>query len=379
MQVLLGPRQVGKTTLARQATDRLSLPSHFATADEPALKSAGWIAQQWETARLLCLKSGPELQPALLVLDEMQKISGWSETVKRLWDEDTAAGLPLRVLLLGSSPLLLREGLTESLAGRFETLRATHWSFGEMRDAFGWDINTYIYFGGYPGAAPLVDDEERWRRYILDSLVETTISRDVLLTTRVDKPALLRRLFELACRYSGQVLSYQKMVGQLQDAGNTTTLAGYLELLAGVGMVTGLQKFAGEQVRRRASSPKLQVYNTGLMSALSPYSFQQTRGDGVRWGRLTESAVGAHLLNRIAEEGGELYYWRSRNLEVDFVLERGERVIALEVKSGATGEKLPGIDAFMREFGSVRSILVGTGGVEIERFLELPIAVLSGT
>ncbi|MGE3799891.1 MAG: ATP-binding protein [Candidatus Kapaibacterium sp.] len=376
MQILLGPRQIGKTTLARQAIEQLSIPTHFATADEPALKSIGWIAQQWEAARLQCRNLDGTQQPALLILDEMQKIAGWSETVKRLWDEDTAAKLPLRVLLLGSSPLLLREGLSESLAGRFETLRATHWSYGEMRDAFGWDVDTFIYFGGYPGAASLISDEDRWRHYLLDSLVETTISRDVLLTTRVDKPALLRRLFELACRYSGQELSYQKMIGQLQDAGNTTTLAGYLDLLSGVGMVTGLQKYAGDRARQRASSPKLQVYNTALMSALSPHNFQKAKENRVWWGRLTESAVGAHLLNGIGRAGEELYYWRERNREVDFVVERGNNVIAIEVKSAGGGEKLPGIDAFTRAFGQARPLLVGRGGIEVEQFLEMPISML---
>lgn len=369
IQVLLGPRQVGKTTLARQAVERLDLPAHFASADEPGLKGEGWIALQWESGRRLCRTGEGEVRPALLILDEMQKVSGWSESVKRLWDEDSASGVPLRVLLLGSSPLLVRSGLTESLAGRFETLRATHWSLAEMEGAFGWDLEQYIYFGGYPGAAPLIGDEERWRRYILDSLVETTIARDILLSTRVDKPALLRRLFELACSYSGRELSYTKMVGQLQDAGNTTTLAGYLDLLAGVGMVTGLQKYAGEQVRRRGSSPKLQVYNTGLMSALASVPFTDARADRSWWGRLVESAVGAHLLALTAGEPEGVYYWRDRNREVDFVLERRGRLTAIEVKSGeATGE-VPGIEAFMNAFPGVRPLLVGKGGVGVGEFL----------
>jgi len=193
----------------------------------------------------------------VLVLDEIQKIPGWSETVKRLWDEDSRRRVPLKVLLLGSAPLLVARGLSESLAGRFELLHLPHWSFAEMRTAFGWSVDKFIFYGGYPGAAPLVAEPTRWARYILDALVETSISRDVLLLTRVDKPALLRRLFELACRYSGQVLSYTKMLGQLQDAGNTTTLAHYLDLLAAAGMVTGLPKYAGDAARSRGSSPKL--------------------------------------------------------------------------------------------------------------------------
>jgi len=231
IQVLAGPRQVGKTILARQVIDEVAIPSHYASADEPTLRDRSWIEEQWELARLK-ITSDKRTKEALLVLDEVQKVTAWSEVVKRLWDEDTAARRRLKVVLLGSSPLLIQKGLTESLAGRFEIIPATHWSYAEIRDAFGWSHDQFIYFGGYPGAAELIEDEERWRRYIIDSLIETTISRDILLLTRVDKPALLRRLFQLACDYSGQVISYQKMLGQLQDAGNTTTLAHYLELLS---------------------------------------------------------------------------------------------------------------------------------------------------
>src|SRR5690554_1485443 len=329
IQAVTGPRQVGKTTLVQQATDALAVPVRFASADEPTLRGPEWVQQQWDAARL----SG-----GVLVLDEVQKVTGWSETVKRLWDEDTRARRDLKVVLLGSAPLLVQRGLTESLAGRFEVTHVGHWSFAEMRAAFGFDLESYLYFGGYPGAAALADEPDRWRRYVLDSLVETTISRDVLLLTRVDKPALLRRLFELACRYSGQVLSYNKMLGQLQDAGNTTTLAHYLDLLAGAGLVRGLGKFAGDAARSRASSPKLQVLNTALMTALWGQSLEEVRSDGERWGCLVESAVGAHLANAAAAGDLELYYWRERNHEVDFVIRSGKRLVAIEVKSSRSPE-----------------------------------------
>jgi len=275
LQVLAGPRQVGKTTLVRQAMETLGKRSSYATADAPTPGDTVWLDQQWENARRQCGECGTWL----LALDEIQKIPHWSENVKRLWDEDTTTGLDLHVVILGSSPLLVQKGLTESLAGRFELIHVGHWRWEEMREAFGWTIDQYIYFGGYPGAAPLIDDEPRWRRYLLDSLIETTLSRDILLMARVDKPALLRQVFRLGCEYSGQILSYQKMVGQLQDAGNTTTLAHYLDLLAGAGMVCGLPKYAGEEVRQRASSPKLQVLNQGLKSAQAIDTFKATRQD----------------------------------------------------------------------------------------------------
>jgi len=325
LQVVAGPRQVGKSTLVQQVTGELSLPVRYASADEPTLRSPDWISQQWEAARLDASgKAG-----ALLVLDEIQKIHAWSETVKRLWDEDTRKKRPLKVVLLGSAPLLMAQGLTESLAGRFETLRLPHWSLTEMRAAFGWSLEQYLYFGGYPGAAPLVRDPKRWARYIADSLIETSIARDVLLLTRVDKPALLRRLFELACRYSGQVLSYTKMIGQLQDAGNTTTLAHYLDLLAGAGMVCGLPKYAADTARSRGSSPKLQVLNTALMTVTAGVGPEEARSEREFRGRLIESAIGAHLANAAAAGECELYYWRDRGQEVDFVVKAHARVTAI--------------------------------------------------
>ena len=374
LQVVAGPRQVGKTTLVEQVLAASESPNVYASADEPTLRDAAWLTAQWDRARPMA----DEASGAVLALDEIQKIPGWSETVKRLWDEDTRTGRPLRVVVLGSAPLLMQQGLTESLAGRFEVLRLPHWSLTEMREAFGFTLEQYLLFGGYPGAAPLIEDPERWRRYILDALIETTIARDVLLMTRVDKPALLRRLFELGCRYSGQILSYTKMLGQLQDAGNTTTLAHYLDLLAGAGMLTGLQKYAGQAVRRRASSPKLQVLNTALLTAQSDLRPEAARADREFWGRLTESAVGAHLASAALRGTCEVFYWRERNREVDFVVRAGDVVVAIEVKSGRTPTALPGLAAFAEAFAPTRILLVGGDGIPVEEFLEKPVEVWLG-
>jgi len=369
IQVLAGPRQTGKTTLARQAMDAIGIPAHYASADEPALKDRIWIEQQWEAGRLRCREEGA---PALLVLDEIQKISGWSETVKRLWDEDSASNRPLRVLLLGSSPLLVKAGLSESLAGRFEIVPVTHWSFAEMRDAFGYTLEQYLIFGGYPGAAALIGDPPRWKRYILDSLVETTISRDIMLMHRVHKPELLRRLFELGCHYSGQVLSYQKMLGQLQDAGNTTTLAHYLDLLEQSGLICGVPKYAGQQFRRRASSPKLLALNTALMTVSLSGQPESARERPEHWGRLVETAVGGFLSNASREEEMGVYYWRERNREVDYVLESGGRIAAIEVKSAPRRDFPSGLAEFCRQFEVRRKILVGSQGIPLDEFLLTP-------
>lgn len=373
LQVLTGPRQVGKTTLARQLKEELMIPVHYVSADEPTLQDRAWLGQQWDIARLLT-RNDKTTVPALLIVDEVQKVAGWSETVKRLWDDDTTSGMPLRVLLLGSSQLLIQTGLTESLAGRFEIIHVPHWSFSEMRDTFGWSVDQYIYFGGYPGAAELIADESRWRRYITDSLIETSISRDILLMTRVDKPALLRRMFHLACEYSGQILSYQKMLGQLHDAGNTVTLAHYLTLLNGAGLATGLSKHAGQKVRQRASSPKLQVLNTALMTALASTTFAAAQTERDYWGRIVESAVGAHLLNTSAGTGIEVHYWFDSNREVDFVLSAGRQVVGIEVKSGRRETALPGMAAFAKAFPVQRQLLVGAQGIPLADFLSAPAA-----
>jgi predicted AAA+ superfamily ATPase len=371
LQVVAGARQVGKTTLVTQALSRLDIPSVFVSADEPTVGDITWLTAQWERGRLAAADGGRG--GAVLVLDEVQKIPRWSDTVKRLWDEDSRARRALKVVLLGSAPLLMQQGLTESLAGRFEVVHVPHWSYAEMRAAFGFSLEQYLYFGGYPGAAPLIKDPPRWKRYLLDSLIETTISRDVLLMTRVDKPALLRRLFELGCRYSGQVLSYTKMLGQLQDAGNTTTLAHYLELLAGAGMLTGLQKYAGKSVRQRGSSPKLQVLNTALMTAQSGLSPDEARTDREFRGRLVESAVGAHLANAAAAGVCELFYWRELNQEVDFIVRAGRTVVAIEVKSGRAPVAFSGLAAFSEAFKPKRTLLVGGDGVPIDEFLMKPV------
>lgn len=371
VQVVAGARQVGKTTLVQQVLAKDNRAHLIVSADEPALRDGAWLTAQWERARLLARDAGKG--GAVLALDEVQKVPAWSETVKRLWDEDTRHRLPLRVVLLGSAPLLVQRGLADSLAGRFETLHLPHWSLAEMRAAFGFTLEQYLYFGGYPGAAPLASDPARWRRYLLDALVETTIARDVLLLTRVDKPALLRRLFELGCLYSGQVLSYTKMLGQLHDAGNTTTLAHYLELLAGAGMLTGLPKFSGKAVRSRGSSPKLQVFNTALVTAQSGLTPAEARADQEFRGRLIESAVGAHLANAAAGGQCELFYWREGNREVDFVLKRGRTVVGIEVKSGRAPRAHSGLAAFTTAFKPKRTLLVGGDGIPLEEFLSRPV------
>jgi uncharacterized protein len=371
IQVLMGPRQVGKTTLVRQFLDKYPFPWHYASADEATQPL--WLQQQWEAIRLKFQSSG--LKEALLVIDEIQKVPDWSNLVKIQWDKDSFDKLPLKVILLGSSQLMLQKGLSESLAGRFEVTMLPHWSYREMQDAFGFTLEDYIWFGGYPGPADLISDENRWKEYIRHSLVETTIMRDILLLTRIDKPVLLRNLFDLACSWSGQILSYNKILGQLKDAGNTTTLAHYLKLLEGAGMIKGLEKYSQSTIRQRASSPKFQVFNTALMSAISSNQRHEIAEQPEIYGRWVESAIGSHLLNQSLAEQINLYYWREGNHEVDFVLQKGNKAIGIEVKSGRN-KSTSGIPEFTKRFIPDKILLVGREGIPVEDFLGVPISDL---
>jgi hypothetical protein len=367
IQVILGPRQVGKTTLVNQLVEKYPFGSIVVSADAIGAYNTYWLEQQWEIARIKLAQNGGK--EFLLVVDEIQKIDNWSEIVKSLWDQDTRNHIPLKLVVLGSSRLLIQQGLTESLAGRFETTFMSHWSYSEIQAAFGWNEQQFVYFGGYPGAASLVSDEQRWKQYVRESLIETSISKDILMLTRVDKPALMKRLFELSCNYSGQILSYNKMLGQLKDAGNSTTLSHYLSLLSTAGLVTGIEKYSNNIIRKKSSSPKFQVYNTALISAQSNTSFEEAMGNPAIWGRLVESAVGAHLLNQSVSGDFALSYWREGNDEVDFVIDQ-KQLIGIEVKSGTT-QNTSGMAAFKKKFNPDKILLIGNTGLTWQAFLQI--------
>ncbi len=368
IQVLMGPRQVGKSTLVGQALAKSNTPHLFISADAVGNTGNVWLEQQWQAARFEWKKS--EASEFILAIDEIQKITNWSETVKKLWDEDTRKGQAIKVVLLGSSRLLLQQGLTESLGGRFETIYLGHWSFTEMNLAFGVTTEQYVWFGGYPGAANLMQDEDRWKKYVHDALIETSISKDILMLTRVDKPALLRKLFELGCLYCGQILSFTKMVGQLQDSGNTTTLAHYLNLLNTAGLLAGIEKYTGEELRKRSSSPKFQVHNTALITAQHSESFKAVIQKPEVWGRWVEAAIGSHLINHQLSEGFTVNYWRHRDDEIDFVIQKKDKLIGLEVKSGAT-QKNSGMETFKREHHPDKLFLIGNSGIPWQDFLKI--------
>lgn len=365
IQIIEGPRQVGKSTVIKQLLHGISMPwLHYAADNVPASQSS-WISTCWDTARTKMQMD--QLSELLLVIDEIQKLHNWSEVVKKEWDADTFNGVNIRVVLLGSSRVRLEKGLSESLMGRFEVIRMPNWSYAEMRECFGMTLDEYIFYGGYPGAADYIHDEDRWRNYINSSIVDATINNDILFDTPIGKPALLRRTFELASAYSGQPLSLTKMMGQLQDAGNTTTLTNYLDVLDKCGMVCGLQKFAMDKARRRASVPKYQVYNNALMTLYCGLDLTQARMNHQLWGRIFESAIGAHIMNCAYTGNFDVYYWRDGKYEVDFVLVKNNRIVAVEVESN-TERDTQGLHQFAEQFHPYRTILVGDEGISAETF-----------
>ena len=369
IQVIIGPRQVGKSTLMKQVVNALDIPFVFYPADAVPATQLSWISDCWNAARAKMRVEG--LGELILVIDEIQKITGWSEVVKKEWDTDTFYDVNLKVILLGSSRVMLDKGLADSLEGRFERIILSHWSFAEMRDAFGFTLDQFIYYGAYPGAAELIGDEDRWRDYITGSIVDATINKDILVNEKIAKPALLRQTFELSAAYSGMELSYNKMIGQLQDAGNTTTLAGYLNLLSQAGLVCALNKYAVDLARKKNSVPKHQVYNNALKNIYCEKPFADAVQDRALWGRLFESAIGAHIMSYAYAGDYKVYYWRTKpGCEVDYVLEKKGRVIAIEVKSNCDPGN-DGLSEFKVQYKPFLALVVGDGGMKAEDFLSI--------
>jgi len=372
IQVVAGPRQVGKTTLCRQILSQIKIMSQYHTADAAAGAGGEWIDGVWEALRRGMKLSGAG--EALLVIDEIQKIEDWSEFVKKNWDADTFNGIGIKLIILGSSRLLITHGLSESLFGRFELNLLGHWSYSEMRDVFGFTPEQYAYFGAYPGAAALVGDEKRFKDYIRDSIIESVVSKDILQLTQVNKPALLRRLTNVGISYSAQIVSYNKILGGLADSGNTTTLSHYIRLLDEAGIVCGLQKYSGKDIAQKQSIPKFQVHNQSLFCALQPYSYPEITADCAAWGRFVESAVGAHLIAEKSRlNGGKIGYWRKtegRNTyEVDFIFEYNGKILGIEVKSGVGSGRFKSFGKFKECFPEAMTLVVGRDGIPWEEFI----------
>lgn len=367
MQIVMGPRQVGKSTLVGQFTEGVSVPFDFFAADGVNRFDSSWIPNKWQQVRMrMDIHSEQE---HILIIDEVQKIRGWSEQVKKEWDEDSRSHRNLKVILLGSSRLLLQKGLEESLEGRFETIKMGYWDWQEMHEAFGFSMDEYVYFGGFPGLAPDIQDEDRWRNLMEDSIISPILTRDILEIEEIRNPALLRQVFELACIESAKELSLTKMQGTM-NSGTVPTIKNYLDILNKSMIVQPLQNYSPSRVKEKQSVPKMQVFNNAFRNRFGTFSFDEARVDPAEWGRLVESAVGAHLANRAMTDDYELFYWRNeRRQECDYVLRKGQALVAIEVKSGSV-DKTVGFEKFKEQFADkvTAAFIVGPHALPLDDF-----------
>lgn len=367
MQIVMGPRQVGKSTLVGQFTEGISVPFDFFAADGVNRFDSSWIPNKWQQVRMrMDIHSEQE---HILIIDEVQKIRGWSEQVKKEWDEDSRSHRNLKVILLGSPRLLSQKGLEESLEGRFETIKMGYWDWQEMHEAFGFSMDEYVYFGGFPGLAPDIQDEDRWRNLMEDSIISPILTRDILEIEEIRNPALLRQVFELACIESAKELSLTKMQGTM-NSGTVPTIKNYLDILNKSMIVQPLQNYSPSRVKEKQSVPKMQVFNNAFRNRFGTFSFDEARVDPAEWGRLVESAVGAHLANRAMTDDYELFYWRNeRRQECDYVLRKGQALVAIEVKSGSV-DKTVGFEKFKERFADkvTAAFIVGPHALPLDDF-----------
>lgn len=372
IHVVMGPRQVGKSTMIDQFVEHTSVPYSLFSADGVGKTNTDWISEKWYEVRTKMMLYGENEH--ILIIDEIQKIAGWSETVKKEWDQDTRDKRNLKVILLGSSRLLIQKGLEESLEGRYETLKMGYWEWEEMREAFGFTMEQFIYFGGFPGLAPYINDEDRWRRMMEDSIISPILNRDILDIEEIRNPSLLRQVFEIGSMYSSQEISLNKMQGVV-NSGTVPTISSYLRILDETMLVKPLYKYDNSTIKTRNSVPKMQAYNNAFRNSYCQHTFEEAVMNKVEWGRQVESAVGAYLAGRSVIDGFQLLFWRDeKKNECDYVLKKGESLIAIEVKSGHA-DNIEGYLAFKNRFGRniVNSFIVGPEGLPLEDFFKLNI------
>ena len=372
IQIVMGPRQVGKSTMVGQFASKLKVPYDIFAADAVNRYDSSWIPNRWQEERIkMNLRQEKE---RILVIDEIQKIENWSEQVKKEWDSDTREGRNLKVILLGSSRVLLQKGLEDSLAGRFETIKMGYWDWTEMREAFGFSLDQYVYFGGFPGLADTINDENRWQNLVEGSIISPILARDIIEIEEIRNSALLRQVFELACIESAKELSLTKMQSTL-NKGTVPTIKTYLNILDQTMTVKPLQKYAPSAIREKNSIPKMQVYNSGFRNRYAQFTFEQARTNPAEWGRLVESSVGAHLANHSILDGFDLLYWRNeRKQECDYVLKKGQKLVAIEVKS-SRADNTSGFEEFKKLYSDKigTALIVGPEGLPLEDFFGLKI------
>ncbi len=339
LQVIIGPRQIGKTTTVLKYLNE-SHPNkfHFYSADEVFNASATWLLEIWSKARS---------EQKILVIDEIQKCENWSAIIKKFWDEDKRNKITFPCILLGSSSLEIQKGLTESLTGRFQLHKAFHWNHEESKNGYGLTFSDYLKIGGYPGSYSFKNRTD-WAKYVKQSIIQTVIEKDILQYHNVKSPALFRQAFEIIMSYPAQEISYTKLLGQLQDKGNTELIKYYLSLYEGAFLVKILEKYSAKKIITKSSTPKILPLAPCLyyLEILEDYKSEEL-------GRVFELIVGAQLVR--ADES--LYYWREGNDEVDFVLKKGRSLYAIEVKSGRK-KSAKGLQKFKSKFPEAKLVII---------------------
>lgn len=339
IQVILGPRQVGKTTtILNYLETNYNEKAIYVSADKVFQSNALWLQEQWQKA---------QIEKKLLVIDEIQKCENWAEVIKSLWDQAKLQKKQIQCVLLGSSSLEIQKGLTESLTGRFQLITTYHWNYSESKDGYDLSFEDFLKFGGYPGSYPFIKDQE-WINYVRNSIITTVIEKDILQYQNVKSPSLFKQAFDILMAYPAQEISYTKLLGQLQDKGNTDLIKYYIRLYEGAFLIKALEKFSNKAVITKSSTPKILPLAPCLyyLTILDSYSPEEK-------GRVFELLVGAQLVRT----GEELYYWREKNNEVDYVLKRGKKIWAIEVKSGYK-KNSKGLDAFKKKFPTAKLVII---------------------
>lgn len=340
IHVLVGPRQVGKTTTVKQLSENSGLVSKYISADGEVSRPKSWLSLQWQ----MSLGEGVEL----LIIDEIQKVENWAEEAKRFWDQRGESSP--RLILLGSSSLSLHRGLSESLTGRYILHRVYHWDFESSQKLLNeLDLKKYLEHGGYPGSYEFIENKFEWLSFVKDSIITPVIEKDILSMVHVKSPALFRQSFDLICSYASQEISYTKLLGQLQDKGNTDLVKNYIKLFEAAFLVKSLEKYSGKIIKKRSSSPKLYPLAPALYSQAIDMQF-----DEEYYGHAFE----LFILMELLKFPGSVYYWRERSYEVDFILEIGNKLIAVEVKYTSLPESTKGLEEFVTKFENVVPLII---------------------
>lgn len=355
IQLLSGPRQVGKTTLLLEIAGGLGETAIYAAADAPEAALPAFWERTFGKAEETAASQGR----AVVFLDEAHLLHDWSARLKAVTDRFRRRRIPIHVVATGSSALRLGAGSRESLAGRFERLTLTHWSAASMARVFGLSAeeaaDQVVRMGSYPGAFPLRADTARWTAYVRDAILEPAIGRDILALSMVRRPALLRQVFGVAACSPAQIVSLQKLQGRLHDAGSLETIAHYLALLEEAFLVAPIPKYSTKSVRRRSSPPKLVTLNNALLAAMDPKGIVHPDADPARFGSWLENACLAHAWNA----GQRVSYWREEPLEIDGVFEGSWGSWAVEVKSGGyLMTDLKGLLEFVRRNPAFRPLMI---------------------